>query len=531
MLSGTTNICVTIENVPNNEGTKKMTMLGKLLGRIFVLVALILFAPLPSWSADTDGPSSLREIKKELRELAADRERALEKMQRLEKRVEQLESENAQIKATNAQIKTETVQTTEQVKTLSQAVEQGPGPEGMARAFQGYLGTHTFTLTGAAGFDYIADQQSGALDGFSHQTQNSFFFDFEPMLLYRPTDWILFEGVLSAGFGNSGTGTDLSSALFYLFPSDDITIIGGLFDIPFGDWYEDQSPMWVNRFVTAPLPYAVEPVVPGGELGLQVRNGLQWGSVGQDFDYTVYVGQGPGYSAHVPGSTSAAPIAIASKETNGKSFGGRFRVYPLPLDANLGRLELGVSTYDGKWLNGKWLTSWGVNFAYLLGSLQARGEWVQSYRQMPAPYSQDNRQGWYVQAGYFLNQVNCPWLPDQVNNYIHKLEPLVRYSGVNQHFVNTDDITGATGFGAGGIQLGLVPDFGLSASPALFAPHSREVALGLDYWFAPSIVWQNEFDIELPRAGGTFINGAGVTSPVGSVPNDHAFLSQFTVGF
>ena len=112
-------------------------------------------------------PLQLREIKKEIRELAADRERALEKIQRLEKRVEQLESENAQIKATNAQIKTETVQTTEQVKTLQQSVEQGPESEGMAKAFQGYLGSHTFTLTGAAGIDFIADQQSGALAGLS----------------------------------------------------------------------------------------------------------------------------------------------------------------------------------------------------------------------------------------------------------------------------------------------------------------------------------------------------------------------------
>jgi len=150
---------------------------------------------------------------------------------------------------------------------------------------------------------------------------------------------------------------------------------------------------------------------------------------------------------------------------------------------------------------------------------------------MPAPFSQDNRQGWYVQLGYFLNQINLPGVSDEINNYFHRLEPLVRYSGVNQHFVDVDDITGATGIGAGGLQTGLIPDFGLSGSPALFAPHSREVALGLDYWVAPSIVWQNEFDIELPHAGGTFIHGAGMTSPVGSVPNDHAFLSQFTVGF
>jgi hypothetical protein len=65
----------------------------------------------------------------------------------------------------------------------------------------------------------------------------------------------------------------------------------------------------------------------------------------------------------------------------------------------------------------------------------------------------------------------------------------------------------------------------------LFAPHAREVALGLDYWVAPSIVWQNEFDIELPESGGLFVNSNGVEHPAGSIPNDHAFLSQFTIGF
>jgi len=165
--------------------------------------------------------------------------------------------------------------------------------------------------------------------------------------------------------------------------------------------------------------------------------------------------------------------------------------------------------------------------------LQARGEWLQSYREMPTGFSSDNRQGWYVQVGYFLNQLNLPFLPDQVNDVLHRFEPLVRYSGVNQHGVAIDDIPGAIGgaTAAAGLQAGLVPDFGLSGSPSLYAPHSREVALGIDYYFTPSIIWQNEFDIELPRAGGVFVAADGTTTPVGSTPNDHAFLSQFVVGF
>jgi hypothetical protein len=171
-----------------------------------------------------------------------------------------------------------------------------------------------------------------------------------------------------------------------------------------------------------------------------------------------------------------------------------------------------------------------VDFAYLFDEFEARGEYLQTYRDMPAQNA-DNRQGWYLQAGYFLSGLNIPGAPPMLNNYIHRLEPLVRYSGVNQRGVSIDDIQGATGVGVGGLQVGLVPDFGLSGSPALFAPHSREVALALDYWISPSIVWQNEFDIELPRAGGLFVASDGTETPAGSIPNDHAFLSQFTIGF
>jgi hypothetical protein len=226
----------------------------------------------------------------------------------------------------------------------------------------------------------------------------------------------------------------------------------------------------------------------------------------------VWGGNGPNFSEPVPGAAVGGPTAIASSQTNGKSIGARVRFYPFPLDAHLGRLELGASTYNGKWMNGNWFNSWGVDFNYFNGNLQMRGEWVEAYRQMQNGFSQDNRQGWYLQAGYFLNGINIPGLPAGLSNYLHRLEPLVRYSGVNQHAVAIDDIHGATGIGVGG-------------------PHSREVALGLDYWIAPSIVWQNEFDIELPRAGGVFVSGTGASTPAGSIPNDHAFLSQLTVGF
>jgi hypothetical protein len=471
----------------------------------------------------------ISEIRREIKRLQVetDTDRAL--IDKLLTRLDQVESENRDLKASNQQLQG---QTTAQIKALETKVEAPPSQSQFTDAFGRYLGSHTFTVTGAAGLDFIYDHQPGALDGFPHETQNTFVIDWEPMILYRPTDWLLFQGVLSGRFGQTGTGTNLSTADFQLFLNDYMEVEGGLFDQPFGDWYESQSPMWVNRFVTAPLPFGVEPVVPPAETGVQLRGGLQWGQLGQDLDYTTWIGDGPSYSNPVVGAALSGPTAPAFSQTHGRAYGGRFRLYPIPVDSNLGRLELGASTYDAKWLDGHWLYAWGVDFNYLFGNLQTRGEWMEAYRQMPDGMSSDNRQGWYVQLGYFLSGLDLSFLSDQLADRIHRLEPLVRYSGVNQRAVLIDDIAGATGVGKGGFQAGLIPDFGLNGSPALFAPHSREVAIGLDYYIAPSIIWQNEFDLELPRAGGTFINVAGgTTSPVGSVPNDQAFLTQFTVGF
>jgi hypothetical protein len=74
-------------------------MVGKLLGRVGLLAIAILVVPHPSWSADSsDGPSSLREIKKEIRELATDRQRALEKIERLAKRYDLTSAEMMQMR-------------------------------------------------------------------------------------------------------------------------------------------------------------------------------------------------------------------------------------------------------------------------------------------------------------------------------------------------------------------------------------------------------------------------------------------------
>jgi hypothetical protein len=48
-------------------------------------------------------------------------------------------------------------------------------------------------------------------------------------------------------------------------------------------------------------------------------------------------------------------------------------------------------------------------------------------------------------------------------------------------------------------------------------------------------VWQTEFDLELPRAGGTLLSFNGKNQAtgqnIGATPNDRAILTQFAIGF
>jgi hypothetical protein len=437
----------------------------------------------------------------------------------LEEQLQQLRNQNAVLvhQADTLEISSEKLKAdTAQLQDTQKQLQAGLSDEQFGSAINNYLGTHQFSWNGSISGSFIYDRGNNT---------NTFALAFQPLVIYRLNDWISAEGELD-GLLPQGSNAQfaLPVAMFQLFLNDYLQVNAGLFDQPFGDWYEAQSPAWVNRFVTAPLLYGAEAIIPPTELGVQLRGGLQWGALGQDLDYTSWVANGPGFSnlpQPVVGQT-LNPVNNIQINTNGKAFGTRIRFYPFPLDSNLGRLELGASTYNGKWLNGNWFNSWGIDYAYLNGNLQTRGEYVQTYRQMPGGASQDKRQGWYIQFGYFLQNLPLPNLPLGLDRYIQNLEPLVRYSGVNQRAVVAEDIS-------------TVPGIGFSGSPSIFTPHSREVALGIDYWIEPSIVLQTEFDMELPRAGGTLFsfNGSNTptASPIGATPNDRAILTQFVIGF
>lgn len=501
----------------------------------------------PATSGDPPDPPARRKAdtyRRLLNEIAVERKH----IEDLEKEVQALQNSNVQLKQTttnlqssNQQLSSQVSQTTKLVSDVQKGLYSQYGPSGFADRINAMIGAHTFTMVGGVSVGFYYDRQSA---------MNQPVLDFEVNPMIRLNDWIQFYSSFGATVspgGISDMGPSLANLQIFPFGQKaPLELVGGLFDLPLGDWYEDQSPNWINPFITAPLPFGAEAVAPPSSLGMQARGGVQWGQVGQDVDYTLWIDSGPSFESSpgvgtIPGPVIGEafnPLTGTNIATNGKGIGARFRWFPIPIDMNLGRLELEASTYNGKWLDGNWYNSWDVGYAYRVGPFRTRGEWVQSYREMPTASEipsitgtpsypgccgHDNRQGWFTQFGYFLYGIPHPDLGDWLEPRFDKTEFSVRYSGVNQAAILANDITD-------------VPVFGFNGSKSVFSPHAREVALALDYWIAPSIVWQNEVDFELPRAGGTLYNLVGgalppVPSRIGATTNDIAVMSQLAIGF
>ena len=114
-------------------------------------------------------------------------------------------------------------------------------------------------------------------------------------------------------------------------------------------------------------------MVPPCDIGMQLRGAYQWGQLGQDADYTVWVANGPSYDTSLPqpvigqainGSTTSIPTPTARHMAGGSAY---IHFRSTAISAGLS-WALRPTTANG--INSLWLNSWGVDFAYLRGNLQ-----------------------------------------------------------------------------------------------------------------------------------------------------------------
>ena len=427
---------------------------------LFLSMGISALSPTPA-GAEPD-------LRQELQTLKAQLERDRLQMEQDRQRIEQLERQFQGVEAQSAQKSQELEE-----KITKQVLNQPSFGQYLDR----FAGEHRLSIVGYGFGTYEWQQRANT---------NTFSAGFEPIFLYRLSDRLLFEGDVELKLEDTEVSVDLEYAQMDYLLNDYMTVVAGKFLLPFGEFIERQHMVWVNKLVSRPLPFREGDeggLLPFSEVGVQVRGGIPLGyGEGARAEYSLYVTNGPRFASDERGALFATNN---TDQNRAKGYGARLGVELLPYDAGLGRLRLGASTFDGPWgsHSNLWFTSWGVDGVYQNGPLALRGEYLQTRRAMPTGISDDKREGWYFQAAYLLQALAVP--------YLDHTELIVRYSGQNQNALTAD------------------------ALAAGFLRNPRLVAVGLDYWIAPSVVWKLEYDRELPAKGG----------------DSNALLTQFAVGF
>lgn len=168
---------------------------------------------------------------------------------------------------------------------------------------------------------------------------------FSPIFHYQYRDLVMLESELEMTIADDGE-TDI--ALEYLtidyFLNDYVTILGGKFLSPIGQFRQNLHPSWINKLASAPPGFGHDGAAPVSDVGFQARGGFP---VGKMFaNYAAYISNGPELiSTAEDGLFELEGVEAEGfgKDRDGeKVFGGRFAVLPLP------GLEIGFSAATGQ---------------------------------------------------------------------------------------------------------------------------------------------------------------------------------------
>ncbi|GIV80373.1 MAG: hypothetical protein KatS3mg050_4767 [Litorilinea sp.] len=333
-------------------------------------------------------------------------------------------------------------------------------------------------------------------------TPNDFSAIFAPIMLFQISDRFLFEGELEFELEEGVTATDLEYAQVDVALTNNLTLVAGKFLLPFNVFSERLHPSWINRLISGPALYGghgslapTDPILPVlADVGVQLRGAYDLGDF-RTLTAEIFVTQGPTLAeeGHAEEPAPAGPasktsaVAGGGAEPGDLAFGGDFA------DNNEdkmvgGRVGFGIAPYfeiNVSGMTGAYDRAGDLRFSALGLHLEGRhksftihGEFMQTWQDraaedvhnegsitpsLPAktrsqalaatlneaPSETLVRRGYWVQSGYRWG----------------KWQPLVRWT---QFFAS--DLDGETAVEAG-----------------------RQLALGLDYWFEPTLVLKVEY--------------------------------------
>ena len=346
------------------------------------------------------------------------------------------------------------------------------------KARESFPGTTKFLLAGygSAGFTAL------------HGHDAVFTASFNPILIWKITDRLIFDGELELELEGSDTNVKLEMAQTSYILNDYMTIGVGKFLNPTNYFVEYQHMSWANKLPDKPLA-VYDGLTPETMVGAQLRGAIPIGSM--VLNYAAFISNAPSLVIDGDPATVGTLNYDNFDNTDGHiAFGGRISFIPIP------QIEIGYgiehSTVGPRNqsvnLN---IQSVDLNIvddsALLLGLIAFRAQWVWSDvgsftydadgSQGFGPLNFSNRRdGGYAQLSY---------RPTHVDNLWKDIEGVVRYDKLRQHNVPE------------GID-------------------EQRWTAGLDYWLTPSTV------LKLAYQWDSKSNGQ---------PNASGFLLQVATGF
>jgi len=324
-------------------------------------------------------------------------------------------------------------------------------------------------LTGGASAGYSTQRKRGSFD----------ILDFNPLFLFRYKEFVFMQSSLDFSLDDDGnTLVGLGTLNINLFLHNNVILGIGEYDSPIGYFVQNLSPSWINRLPNAPVGFDSDEAAPQAQLGTQLRGGFNL-NPNIKVNYIGFAANGP----RAFGDSTANVIDHISTDAFPNNFGhyiggGRIGIIPYPdleigVSGAFGHIEfLDLATNDV--LDGDSnYTTYGADFSFKWNNWDFRAEVIeQKITSVDADLFPESArwEAWYLQAAYYITAIN--------------LQPVIRWGGY---------------------------------TAAVSEQSLHQVALGLDYWIAPSIAIQAAYEIN--------------TNESSSGNNENPFLIQLVFGY
>jgi mono/diheme cytochrome c family protein len=296
---------------------------------------------------------------------------------------------------------------------------------------------------------------------------------FNPLLLWKISDRIFFEGEIELELEETNTTVNLEVAQVSYLLNDYMTLGAGRYLNPMNFFVERQHMGWVNKFPDKPLA-VYDGLLAESLLGMQIRGGIPLGSM--RFEYSLFVANPPTLNMTDSLAFGAVEFEDLDNVNNHVATGGRIGFVPVPhFEIGYG-LEASQVGPEGREIHAL-MQSVDMTMAKespaIKGLINVRAQWVwQKVDKVTfdpdgalalGPVTFDNnRNGGYASLSY---------RPELIKNDILKsLEPGVRFD-----YLSRRDTPG----------------------------HFNEwrYAFGLDYWIYQNVVVKGAFELDSHHDG------------------------------